>query len=97
QRILHVNVPGITPTIVIIFILNIGQFMNIGVEKVLLMQNNLNSETSDIIQTFVSDTGILEGRYSYVAAIGLFESIVNVVLLIAVNQIARKVSENSLW
>lgn len=97
QRILHINVPSITPTIVILFILNMGQFMQIGFEKVLLMQNNLNSETSDIIQTFVYETGILEGRYSYAAAIGLFESIVNIVLLIAVNQIARKVSENSLW
>src|SRR5699024_8621717 len=94
ERILHINVRSITPTIVILFILNMGQFMQIGFEKVLLMQNNLTSETSDIIQTFVYETGILEGRYSYAAAIGLFESIVNIVLLIAVNQIARKVSEN---
>lgn len=97
QRILRINLPGIMPTIVVLFILNMGNFMQIGFEKVLLMQNTLNSETSDIIQTFVYETGLLEGRYSFAAAIGLFESAINIVLLITVNQIARKVSENSLW
>src|SRR5690625_2039431 len=97
QRVLRINLPGIMPTIVILFILNMGNFMQIGFEKVLLMQNTLNSETSDIIQTFVYETGILEGQYSFAAAIGLFESVINIILLITVNQIARKVSENSLW
>src|SRR5699024_5758873 len=97
QRILHINVPSITPTIVILFILNMGQFMQIGFEKVLLMQNNLNSETSDIIQTFVYESAIFEGIYSYSCAIGLFESIVNIVLLNALNHSARKSSENSLY
>nr|WP_246569949.1 ABC transporter permease subunit [Lentibacillus saliphilus] len=97
QRIIHINIPTILPTIIILFILNIGNFMQIGFEKVLLMQNNLNSETSDIIQTFVYETGLLEGQYSFAAAIGLFESLINIVLLITVNQIARKVSNNSLW
>ncbi|MFD2130386.1 ABC transporter permease [Pseudogracilibacillus auburnensis] len=97
QRVLRINLPSIMPTIIILFILNMGNFMQIGFEKVLLMQNTLNSETSDIIQTFVYETGLLEGRYSFAAAIGLFESAINIVLLITVNQIARKVSENSLW
>lgn len=97
QRILHVNIPYITPTIIILFILNIGNFMQIGFEKVLLMQNTLNSATSDVIQTYVYQTGILEGQYSFAAAIGLFESAINIVLLIIVNQIARKISETSLW
>lgn len=97
QRVLHINIPSIMPTVIILFILNMGNFMQIGFEKVLLMQNTLNSETSDIIQTFVYETGILEGQYSFAAAIGLFESAINIVLLITVNQIARKVSENSLW
>jgi len=97
QRVLHINIPSIMPTVVILFILNMGNFMQIGFEKVLLMQNTLNSETSDIIQTFVYETGILEGQYSFAAAIGLFESVINIILLITVNQIARKVSENSLW
>nr|WP_187378521.1 ABC transporter permease subunit [Oceanobacillus jeddahense] len=97
QRIIHINIPAILPTIVVLFILNIGSFMAIGFEKVLLMQNNLNAETSDIIQTFVYQTGLLEGQYSFAAAIGLFDSVINLTLLIIVNQIARKTSENSLW
>ncbi|GAQ16938.1 sugar ABC transporter permease [Oceanobacillus picturae] len=97
QRILHINIPSILPTVVILFILNIGKFMSIGFEKVLLMKNSLNSETSDIIQTFVYETGLLEGQYSFAAAIGLFDSAINIFLLIMVNQIARKTSENSLW
>lgn len=97
QRILHINIPSILPTVVVLFILNMGNFMAIGFEKVLLMQNSLNSETSDIIQTFVYETGLLEGQYSFAAAVGLFESVINIILLITVNQIARKVSENSLW
>lgn len=97
QRIWHINIPSIMPTIVILFILNIGKFMSVGFEKVLLMQNTLNSETSDIIQTFVYETGLLGGQHSFAAAVGLFDSVINIILLITVNQIARKVSSNSLW
>lgn len=97
QRIFHINIPGILPTVVILFILNIGLFMQIGFEKVLLMKNNLNSETADVIQTYVYQVGLLEGRFSYATAIGLFESAINIILLITVNQIARKIGENSLW
>lgn len=97
QRILYINIPSILPTIIVLFILNIGKFMSIGFEKVLLMQNSLNSETSDIIQTFVYETGILEGQYSFAAAVGLFDSVINIILLITFNQIARKTSDNSLW
>src|SRR5699024_2111286 len=89
QRILHINVPSITPTIVILFILNMGQFMQIGFEKVLLMQNNSNSETSYKSQTYVYESDIFEGRNSYLRAIGLFESIVSIVLVISVNQNSR--------
>lgn len=71
--------------------------MAIGFEKVLLLQNNLNSETSDIIATFVYQTGILEGQYSFSTAIGLFESVINVTVLVSANYLARLVSENSLW
>ncbi|GIN70023.1 sugar ABC transporter permease [Bacillus sp. J14TS2] len=97
QRIIHINIPAILPTIVILFILNIGKFMSVGFEKVLLLQNSLNSETSDIIQTFVYETGLLEGQYSFAAAVGLFDSVINIILLVTVNQIAKKVSDNSLW
>lgn len=97
QRVININIPSILPTIVVLFILNIGKFMSVGFEKVLLMQNSLNSETSDIIQTFVYQTGLLEGQYSFAAAIGLFDSLINVFLLVTVNYIARKTGENSLW
>lgn len=97
QRILNINIPSILPTVIVLFILNIGSFMAIGFEKVLLLQNSLNSSTSDVIQTFVYQTGLLEGQYSFAAAIGLFESAINIVLLVTVNYIARKTSENSLW
>lgn len=97
RRIWHVSLPGIVPVIVILLILDIGQFMNIGFEKILLMQNNLNLEASDVISTFVYTTGILKGEYSYTAAIGLFNSVINLTLLLLVNRFARKTSETSLW
>ncbi|MCJ8008507.1 ABC transporter permease [Lederbergia wuyishanensis] len=97
QRIIHINIPTILPTVIVLFILNFGSFMSVGFEKVLLLQNTLNSETSDIIQTFVYESGLLKGQYSFAAAVGLFDSIINIILLITVNHIARKVSENSLW
>ncbi|MEK4329522.1 ABC transporter permease subunit [Paenibacillus sp. FSL R7-0312] len=97
RRIWHVSLPGIIPVIVILLILDIGQFMNIGFEKILLMQNNLNLEASDVISTFVYTTGILKGEYSYTAAIGLFNSLINLTLLLLVNRFARKTSDTSLW
>jgi putative aldouronate transport system permease protein len=97
QRIINVNIPYILPTITVLFILNIGSFMTVGFEKVLLMQNSLNAETSDIIQTFVYQTGLLEGQYDFATAIGLFDSVINVILLFTVNYIVRKTSDNSLW
>ncbi|MFH5183370.1 ABC transporter permease [Paenibacillus sp. TAB 01] len=97
QRIWHVSLPGILPVIVILLILDVGHFMNIGFEKILLMQNNLNMEASDVISTFVYSAGILKGEYSYTAAIGLFNSIVNLALLLLVNRFARKKAETSLW
>src|SRR5690625_7381099 len=90
QRIIHINIPSILPTIVVLFILNIGSFMTVGFEKVLLMQNDLNVSTSDVIQTFVYQTGLLEGQYSFAAAIGLFDSLINITLLVMFNYLARK-------
>ena len=97
QRILHINIPSILPTIIVLFILNIGSFMSVGFEKILLMQNQLNASTSDVIQTFVYQTGLLSGEYSFAAAIGLFDSAINIALLITFNYVARKTSDNSLW
>jgi putative aldouronate transport system permease protein len=97
RRIWHVSIPGILPVIVILLILDIGHFMNVGFEKILLMQNNLNMESSDVISTFVYTTGILKGEYSYTAAIGLFNSMINLTLLVLINRFARKKAETSLW
>ncbi|GIP38426.1 sugar ABC transporter permease [Paenibacillus sp. J31TS4] len=97
QCIRHISLPAILPTIVILLILDLGHFMSVGFEKVLLMQNTLNAATSDVIQTFVYQSGLLNGQYSYAAAIGLFDSVVNVILIVVMNQVARATSENSLW
>ncbi|GKX28914.1 sugar ABC transporter permease [Vallitalea longa] len=97
QRILHINIPGIMPTVVILLILAVGRIMGVGFEKIFLMQNDLNMEASDVISTYVYRAGILDGQYSFSAAVGLFNSIINFILLISVNKISRRVSETSLW
>lgn len=97
QRIWHVNIPGILPTIVILLILQMGSLMGVGFEKVFLMQNNLNMDSSDVISTYVYRSGILGAQYSFSAAVGLFNSVVNFILLISVNFISRRLNETSLW
>lgn len=97
QRIWHINLPAIVPTMVILLILNVGSLFSMGYEKILLLQNPLNMSSSNVIATFVYSQGLINGQYSYAAAVGLFNSIINAVLLIAVNWIASKVSDNSLW
>ena len=97
QRIIHINIPAIMPTIVILFILNAGSVMAVGFEKIFLMQNDLNMSTSDVISTFVYRSGILDAQYSFSAAVGLFNSLINFIMLIMVNQIAKKVNDTSLW
>ncbi|MBB6729367.1 ABC transporter permease [Cohnella zeiphila] len=97
RRIWHINLPGILPTIVILLILNLGNVMGVGFEKVYLMQNNLNKESSDVIATYVYQMGILGAQYSFSAAVGLFNSVVNFVLLIGVNAFARRMNDTSLW
>lgn len=97
QRIIHVDIPGIAPTIIITLILNMGSIMSIGYEKILLMQNSLNISASDVISTYVYKIGLENAQYSLSTAVGLFNSLINIVLLLSVNKIARKVSDTSLW
>ncbi len=100
QRIIHIDLPCIIPTIVIQLILSVGRIMSIGFEKVFLLQNSLNIEASSIISTYVYNVGLAgAGRlnFSYAAAIGMFNSVVNLILITTVNRISRKVSETSLW
>ncbi|MCU6712561.1 ABC transporter permease subunit [Paenibacillus sp. J5C_2022] len=97
KRIWHVNIPGILPTMIILLILNAGTVLSVGFEKVFLMQNPLNMESSDVIATYVYRIGILDAQYSFSTAIGLFNSVINFIILIIVNRISSRVSETSLW
>ena len=97
QRIWHINLTGILPTITIMLILQVGNLMTVGFEKAFLMQNPLNLETSEIISTFVYKMGLNYRQYSYSTAIGLFNSVINMILLVSVNTIAGRLSETSLW
>lgn len=97
QRIWYITLPSIVPTITILLILQIGSLMNVGYEKTLLLYNDQIMEVSDIIATFVYRKGLLEADYSYAAAVGLFNSAINSILLILANTISRKISDNSLW
>ncbi len=97
QRILYIAIPTIVPTIVTLLLLRTGAIMNIGYEKILLMQNSLNMEKSDVISTFVYRSGILDADYSFSAAVGLFNSLCNFVLLVVTNTIAKRTLNASLW
>lgn len=99
KRIWHVDLPAIRPTIVIMLIMQCGSILSVGYEKIYLLQNSLNRNQSEIISTYVYKQGIAASlpQYSYSTAIGLFVSIVNVILLILVNQITKKLGETSLF
>lgn len=99
KRILHIDLPCIAPTIIILLILSAGNIMNVGYEKVLLMQNSTNTEYSEVITTLVYKQGLTASfpNYSYSSAIGLFNSVVNFIMIVSINAIAKKWSGNSLW
>ena len=99
QRIFYVEIPGILPTIVTLLILNTGNILSVGHEKVLVMQNSMNIETADVISTYVYSISFQSSipDYSYSTAIGLFNSLVNFVVIVSVNAFSRKISETSLW
>ncbi len=97
QRIRHIDIPGIIPTAVILLILNMGQIMSVGFEKAFLMQTYLNLETSEIIATYVYKVGLLNAQFSFSAAVGLFNSVINLILILTVNKIAKSIGETSLW
>jgi putative aldouronate transport system permease protein len=97
QRIWHVNLPAIKPTIIILMIFSIGSIMNVGFEKIYLMQNDMVKDVSEVIATYVYKEGLGKARYDYTTAIGLFNSGINFILLASVNFISKKVGEISLW
>jgi len=97
QRIRHVDLPGIMPTAVVVLILGVGNTMAIGFEKAYLLQNDLNLAQSEIIPTYVYKTGLINADFSMATAVGLFNSVVNLCLLLAVNFVAKRVTGNGLW
>ncbi|WP_244860547.1 ABC transporter permease [Thermobacillus xylanilyticus] len=97
QTMRHIDLPAIAPTIIILFILSMGGVLTTGFEKIFLMQNTLNLPVSEVISTYVYKIGILSNQFSYSAAIGLFNTVINFFFLFVTNQIARRVSNISLW
>nr|WP_229725279.1 ABC transporter permease subunit [Paenibacillus abyssi] len=97
QKVLHIDLPGIMPAAIILLILNVGQIMNVGFEKIYLMQNPLNLSTSEVISTYVYKIGLLGANFSFSSAVDLFNSVINLILLLTVNYAARRFSDSSLW
>jgi len=99
QRMWHIDLPGIMPIAIIMLIMNTGHMLDVGFEKVLLMQNPLNLRTSEVVDTYVYKVGLASQamNYSYSSAIGLFKSVINLILLVLVNKIAQKTKQASLW
>lgn len=97
QRLLHITIPCLLPTATVLLILDVGRIMNVGFEKVFLMQNSLNMSSSDVISTYVYRVGLLGSDFSFSSAVDLFNSVINFILLVVVNQISKKFGETSLW
>lgn len=93
----YIDLPHLYPTMIILFILQVGKIMNVGFQKAYLMQNPLNQQTSEIISTYVYKVGLIDQQYSYSTAIGIFNSIINIILLISINQASKKLTKTSLW
>ncbi len=97
QKIIHINIPTIMPTIIIMLILRMGQIASVGYEKVYLMQNDLNVSTAEVISTYVYKRGLINNNYSFSTAIGLFNNVINVTMLLLANKISKKVTGSGLF
>lgn len=97
QKIRYIDLPNIMPTIIIVMILRIGSMMEIGFEKILLLQNSMNIERAEIISSYVYKAGIVQGDYNFGAAVGLMNSLVNVIMLVFANTVSRRVTGESLY
>jgi putative aldouronate transport system permease protein len=96
QRIRYIDIPGIMPTVVVLFILNTGRLMNVGFEKTFLMQNSLNLSASEVISTYVYKVGLVQGQFDFASAVGLFNGVVNLILLVLVDRIVKKMGGGGL-
>ena len=97
QRLKNIDLPLILPTAIVLLIMRVGGILGVGYEKVYLMQNSLNTSASEVISTLTYKVGLLNAQYSYSAAIGLFNTVVSVTVMVIVNNISKKVSDSSVW
>ncbi|MCT4544811.1 MAG: ABC transporter permease subunit [Vallitalea sp.] len=99
QRVKYIDFPGILPTAITLLILNCGRIVRVGFQKVLLLQNSLNLQASEVIQTYTYRIGLASqmADFSYAAAIGIFTSVINLILIVSVNKISRKVNNHGIW
>jgi putative aldouronate transport system permease protein len=97
RQTISITIPGILPTVFTLLVLRIGQMMNVGFEKIFLLYNPVTYETADVISTFVYRVGLLDANFSYSAAVGLFNSVINFALVIIANNLSRRFNEASLW
>ncbi|WP_322170896.1 ABC transporter permease [Acutalibacter caecimuris] len=97
QRIWHINIPGILPTVCIMLIMNCGSLMSVGFEKVFLLMNDLNRSSAEVISTYVYKVGLTQSQYSFSTAINLFNSVINFITLLTVNTIVKKLDQTSLF
>lgn len=97
KKIVHVTLPGIAPTIVILLIMRIGNMMTLGWDKILLLYNPMVYEKADVISTYVYRIGLMNFEYSFATAVGFFNSVINFILLITANAVSRKINDTSLW
>ena len=97
KQIIHVTIPGILSTITIMFIMRTGSLLSVGYEKIILLYNDMTLETADVISSYVYRRGLIDADYSYSAAVGMFNSVINLIILCITNTICKKLNETSLW
>lgn len=97
QRVMNIDLPSIMPTIITLFILNLGSVLNVGFEKIYLMQNGTNIKVAEVISTFVYKMGLQNMNYSFSTAVGLFNAVISLILLVSCNYAAKKTSDTTLW
>lgn len=97
KQMLHVTLPGIMPTIITMLVMRIGSMMSLGYEKIILIYNSSIYETADVISTYVYRKGLLEQSYSFSTAVGLFNSVINLILLVCANKVCKKLTGHGLW
>ena len=97
RRLLHITLPGIAPTVTILFLLRMGTIMTVGFQKILLLYTGATYETADVLGTYIYRRGILGADFSYATAVGLFQALVGIIFVVGANSISKRVSETSLW